>query len=381
MIEQNYSDVSPKEFALGIIDRLNGRYDLRLDELFLNQALSTPQKRKMATTQLLEAIWADLDAHNADAGIAYEPTPHDVQLMTALQTGATNVELEPNITLTEHNASIIRGYQGADVYNYLFTLTKRFENMSAAKTPGQLAIEIVSGSLVSVGIAMAVGTIKAWRAGAALLAAVRTGITGIGMKTAVAVVVFVLVAFLLFLLLDNPKKILGLIINDTDENFVVTDWRKGVDGGKGGELYMEHGYMESFPEDHENENLDSPVVQLRQRFYFGPNDPENTVCAGIYFADRNFGFRGSEGIMAFSSKTTSTVVAHMFAVPYVNDNGTNMRLLTSRPDPNSLPTLFRDMYNARKVRVDTTTGGYRLTSTVNSARGGVVGLIGYIQKV
>jgi len=379
MIEQNYGDVSPKEFALDVIDRLNERYDLRLDDIILNHALTTAQKKKLLTTQLLEVLWADLDAHDVSAGIEYEPTAHDNQLLTAL--AATNVELEPNITLTEHNANIIRGYQGDDVYNYLFTLTKRFENMAAAKTPGQLAIEIVSGSLVSVGVAMTVGTIKAWRAGAALLAAVKTGVTSIGMKTAIGVVVFVLVALLLFLLLENPKKILGLIINDSDEDFVVTDWRKGVDGGKGGNLYLEHGYMESFPEDHENENLDSPLVQIRKRFYFGPNDPDNTVCAGIYFGDRNFGFRGVEGIMVFSSKTTNTSVAHMFAVPYTNDNGTNMRLLTSKPAPDTLPTLFREMYNARKVRVDMTTGGYRLTSTVNHARGGVVGLIGYIQKV
>lgn len=379
MIEQNYGDISPKEFALDVIDRLNERYDLRLDDIILNHALTTAQKKTLLTTQLLEVIWADLDAHNVGAGIEYEPTEHDDQLLTAL--AATNVELEPNITLTEHNANIIRGYQGDDVYNYLFTLTKRFENMAAAKTPGQLAIEIVSGSLVSIGVAMTVGTIKALRAGSALLAAVKTGVTSIGMKTAIGVVIFVLVALLLFLLLENPKKILGLIINDSDEDFVVTNWRKGVDGGKGGDLYLEHGYMESFPEDHETGDLDSPLVQIRKRFYFGPDDPDNTVCAGIYFGDRNIGFRGVEGIMVFSSKTTNTSVAHMFAVPYTKDNGTNMRLLTSKPDPNSLPALFREMYNARKVRVDTTTGGYRLTATVNHARGGVVGLIGYIQKV
>lgn len=379
MIEQNFSGVSPKEFALGVINRLNARYDLRLHDIILNHALSTTQKKKLATTQLLEAVWADLDEHNVNAGIEYTPTEHDCQILTALE--ADKVELEPNITFTEHNANIIRNYQGDDVYNFLFTLTKRFENMAAAKTEGQLAIEIVSGSLVSVGIAMTAGTITALRAGATLLAAVRTGITSIGMKTAVAVVVFVLVALLLFLLVDNPKKILGLLINDSDENFVVTDWRKGVNGENGSDLYLEHGYIQSFPEDHETENLDSPLVQIRKRFYFGPGDPDNTVCGGIYFGDRNVGFRGVEGVMVLSSKTTSTFVAHMFAVPYTNDNGTNMRSFSSKPDPASLPQLFRDMYNSRKVRVDFTTGGYRLTSTVNSARGGVVGLISYIQKV
>ncbi|MGQ7334331.1 hypothetical protein ACTGXQ_13430, partial [Streptococcus suis] len=88
----------------------------------------------------------------------------------------------------------------------------------------------------------------------------------------------------------------------------------------------------------------------RQRFFFEPNDPDNVVFGGIYFADRNFGLRGSEGVMLFTSLNSPFSAAHLYAVPYVNDNGTNMRLMTGQK-PN-LETLFREMYDTRKVRVD-----------------------------
>lgn len=376
---ENHAGIEPRDFAIGLVQQLEKRYGLRLKDIADNHALSTREKKKMFTSRLLEAVWADFDEHNQNAGIVYQPTEHDNKLMRALALGE-DIELEPNVVLSEHNANIIRTYEGDDVYNYLFTLTKRFENMAASKTAGQLAIEIVSGGLVSVGVAMAVGTVKALREGLKLLGAVKSGITSIGMKTAIGIVVFVLVALLLYLILDNPKKILGLIINDTDEDFVVNDWRKGTDGNMGGALYLEHGHIVNFPEDHETGELDSPIVQLRKRYYFGEGDEDNSVCAGIYFGDRNIGFRGVEGIMVFSSKTTSNNVAHMFAVPYVNDNGTNMRYLPAQPTPDSLPGLFRELYNARKVRIDTSEGGYDLTSTVNSARGGVVGLIASIRS-
>lgn len=378
MLEQYPAGLSYREFGLQVTSRLNEKYGLRLEHVIDNHALTIQQKHQLIVKQLLFAVFEEFDRHCQHEGIVYASTRHDRKILDALAAD-DDIELEPNISYTEHNANIIRDYTGQQVKDYLFTLTKRFEGMANAKTPGQLAIEIVSGGLVSVGVAMAVGTIKAWRAGAALLAAVRTGITSVGMKTAVGVVVFVLAALLLYLLLDNPKKILGLIINNTDQNWVVKNWRNGVGGNNDGDLFMQHGHMENFPEDHETGDLDSPLVQLRQRFFFGPNDPENTVFGGIYFADRNFGFRGSEGVMLLSSGSTTKIIAHQFAVPYVNDNGTNMRVLQTRPE--SLPDLFREMYDGRKVRVDVTESGFRLTSTVNDPRGGVVGLIATITAV
>ncbi|HEY9132723.1 MAG TPA: hypothetical protein VIM98_13270 [Dyella sp.] len=368
----DHGNATPRQVALEIIDNLDAHWGLDLRAIISNEALTENQRLKKLRARMLEAALSGIDERHVDMGVETLATPHDALIQSVL--AGEDIETEPNVSVTQHNYDIICGYQGQDVYNYVFTLSKRLESMSKAQTPGQLAVETLSSSLFTVGTAWAKLTWNAWRGGQTLLQATRTGITSLGIKTVVAVVVIVLAAILLYLFLNNPKKILGVIYNNTDEVLVVNNWNQ-----KGGDLYMEHGEMVNFMSDHEDGNLDSPLVQIRNRYFFAPNDPENVIFGGIYFADRNFGLRGSEGVMLFSSKSSDFRVAHQFAIPYTNDNGTNMRKIP--PGPVNLSDLFRDMYNTRKTRVDTMTDGYRLLSTVNDPRGGVVGLVAAIGKV
>ncbi|WP_430430591.1 hypothetical protein [Oceanicaulis sp.] len=375
---EHHGDVQPADFAMQVIERLNARYGVRLDLILTNPALSLSERRRTAQAMLIEAAVEQVSRAEEDSN--EEPSELAPEFEAMLKADGDAVEIEPNYIVSEHNAEVIATYRGQDLYDYVFTLTKRFENMSAAKSEGQLAIEIVSGGLVSVGVPMAFYTIKALRAGSALLGAVKIGVTSLGMKTAIATVVIILVAFLLYLLLENPKKILGIVLNNTDQNFVVNNWRKGLDGDSGSDLYMAHGEMKSFMQDNETGDLDSPKVQLKSRFFFSPGDPDNSVCAGVFFADRNFGFRGSEGVMVFSSKEKSDLrVALQFAVPYTKDNGTNIKTLDKAPS--DMDALFRDMYNGRKVHIARTEKDLRLESTVNDARGGVVALISCITQL
>ncbi|MES2066006.1 MAG: hypothetical protein V4522_05025 [Pseudomonadota bacterium] len=370
------SSLSPRDAALEIMDGFKARLGIDLAGIAGNEALTVEQRRRKMIAKLLEATLSGIDEYHRAEGI--ELASHEDNTLITAALAEEPTEIEPNISLTQHNFEIVRGYRGQEVTDYVYGLSKRLEAMQNAKTPGQLAIEIGASSLFSIGVAMAKLTWTAWRGGATFLNALRTGITTLGMKTAITIIVIVLVAFLLYLFLENPKKVLALVFNDTAEDLVVTNWRAGVEGGTGGNLYVAHGHMENFMQDHASGDLDSPIVQIRQRFFFEPNDPDNVVFGGIYFADRNFGLRGSEGVMLFTSLNSPFSAAHLYAVPYVNDNGTNMRLMTGQK-PN-LETLFREMYDTRKVRVDFAEGGYRFTSTVNDARGGVVGLIGTISK-
>ncbi|MBV9788413.1 MAG: hypothetical protein JOZ51_09590 [Chloroflexi bacterium] len=374
-----YSHLSPKQFAEVIIDNLHTSFGVDLKPIFASVELSVDQKARRARAALFEAILSEADRSGAlldfAPGTDFDEDPFVKQLL-AEEVG--EVEIEPNLALTQGDANYVMAMTGREIHTYLYTLTKRMENMANAKTAGQLAVEMVSGGLVGIGIPMAVGAIKGLRAGMTLLNAVRAGITSVGLKTAIGVVVVALVGFLLYLFLDNPKKILGMVINNTDEDFVVNNWRKGIDGAKDGNLFMEHGHMANFMQDSE-EGLQSRQIQIKARAFFAENDPDNVIFGGIYFADRNFGLRGSEGVMVFTSTTTSLSFAHQFAVPYTNDNGTNIRLINGAvPD---IQALYREMYETRKVQVDATDGDYRLRSGVNDARGGVVGCIASISKL
>lgn len=368
----NYSEVSPREFALDVCAGLRIELGVDLVPILTATSLSGPARRKAACLALAEAI-IDRAHRQGYQDFLDDPTdpvenPETAGLL-GLGQPADEIDTEPNFVVSQHNARILAGYQGSTLRDYVFTLTKRFENMANASSIGVLVAEMASAAVISVSVPAAVATVKALRAKQTLLAAMRTGITSIGMKTAIAAVAAVLVALLLYLLFENPKKILGFVFNDTDDNFVVDKWRYAE-----GDLHMEHGEMVTFMEDHSTGDLDSPKIQLKARDFYGDGDGDNVVYAGVYFADRNIGFRGAEGVMVFSSTSSNLMFAHQFAVPYTNDNGTNIRLLNGGR-PADLSKLYRAMYDARRVRYDYTESGYRLTSTVDDARGGVVACI------
>lgn len=372
-ITTEYSHLTSRQFAEQVMESINRQHGVDLRKIFENDALSVREKSRVARVRLTEALLADLEHSGTLAKPADAEFDEEAALSRLLD---TEVDIEPNLSLLSSDAAVIMEYRGDDVRQYMYTLTKRMENAGNAKTPGQLAIELVAGGLISVGVPMAVGTVRALRAGQAVLAAVRSGVTSIGLKTAIGAIVVVLVGFLLYLFLENPKKVLGMVINGTDKNLVVKDWQKGLDGGTGSDLFMAYGHMGSFMKDNED-GLASPEVQIRARINFGPDDPDNVVFGGIYFADRNFGLRGAEGVMLFTSHDGQVRIGHLFACPYFEDNGAYIAI--AQPGQTS-QQFYNDFYGKRQVSLDHSEGGYRLRSNVNNARGGVVACIASISS-
>ncbi|MDP9193623.1 MAG: hypothetical protein M3P06_18160 [Acidobacteriota bacterium] len=373
-----FSGLTGRQVAEQIIDSLKQDLGVDLLPIFENDNRSAKQRRHEASVRLFEALLERAE-NGADREAWVTPDEgegEERQFLRAFAAG--DVDVEPNLSIIEENVKALKAMRGNQIKDYLYSLTKRFENMSKATTPGQLAIEIIAGGLVSVGIAMAKQTYIAWKAGSTMAAALRTGITKLGIKTAIAVVIVALVTLLWWLFKDNPKKFLGLVINDTDSVLVVHNWRKGVDGDTGGDLYMDHGSILSFPQDYEGGIL-TKEIQIDKRFKFEEGDPENVCFGGIFFAEKNFGGYGAEGMAIFSAKDGSARFAHSFACPYSEDNGVNVRVLNGQtPD---VKKLFKEMHGARKVNVETSEHGYKLVSSVNDARGGVTAGITCFSKI
>ena len=360
----NFNELVGRDFAKTICKDLEIEFDVDLLSILLSNEQSQKQKFRNAVTELSEVILYRVYENNEELRQKWgEKDFHNLL--------NDKIEIEPNIAISEEDALYLSDLTGEKLTQYLFTLTKRFENMSKAKSEAMLVAEMLTSGVIAVGVPCTILVIKGLRAGQTLSAAMLAGIKGIGLKTVMVAVVAVLVSLLYYLLWENPKKILGMVINNTDENLIVKDWETGK-----GDLFMQHGEMVNFMQDNED-GLASDILQLKQRLFFGEGDKDNVVFAGFYFADRNIGFRGSEGVMIFSSKTSNMKFAHMFAVPYVNDNGTNIGPILGSPN---LEELYRNLYDHRKVRVDFIEDNYRYTSTVNDPRGGVIGCIASIHK-
>ncbi|WP_045876438.1 hypothetical protein [Pseudofrankia sp. DC12] len=364
--------LSDRQFAEQIMDSIRERHGVDLQAIFSNDALSERKKARLARVRLLEAL---LDEASQPGSGAVDLDAADFDEETALARMLdTEVDVEPNLALARGDANYLMSLRGDGVREYLTMLVKRFENMQTAKTPGQFTIELISSGLAGVGAPMTAEVLRELRAGQVLTAAIRNAITTIGLKTAIAAAVAVLTGLLRYMSLENPKKILGLVLNDTDEHLVVKDWKEGVDGTKAGDLYMHSGHMAAFMQDNER-GLLSPRVQVGARVSYGPDEPDTIVFAGIYVANRNIGLRGTTGIMIFSSP--SIRVAHLFAVPYFDDNGTYIGFVNEGED---IGKIYTDFYDQRQVSVARTERNYRLGANVNAARGGVVSCIASIAQ-
>jgi hypothetical protein len=377
-IDYELSDLTPRELAEQIIGRLEKTFSVDLLSIFGSAAFTEQQKILRFKDALFNAVLKRAETENlSEFFLAPEGfTEHEERDYLKAETGydagdaadVQEISLVPNIALTESDAKIVKSYTGDDLKTYLFNLTKRFENMAGATTSAALTAEMLLGGVISVGVPAAVKTALSLQQGLALRAAITAGIKGIGLSAAIGLVLLAFSALLMWLFVDNPKKLLGMVVNLTNKDLIVRDFRKSD-----GDLYVNAGEIQNFMEDNVD-GLDSPKIQLKKMLSAKPDDKDHVVLTGIYFVDKKFGAFGAEGLALFSSRDSKLRFAHLFASPYTRDNGTNMAFVPGT-DKVDLKKLFDELYGSRGVQVTVKNEDYELVSTVNAPRGGVVGCI------
>jgi hypothetical protein len=215
-------------------------------------------------------------------------------------------------------------------------------------------------------------TVIKLREGLPLKQAVVAGVRAVGMKGLLTAVALILASLITFFLSRSNRAVFGMIVNDTDDEMAAKEWRKGNDGN---DLYMAHGGILSFPEEIVIGNNTHYRVQIRKRIAIKQN--ETVVFAGLFLAEKNLGPLGAEGLIRFSLGQDSGWIAHLFAAPYFERNGTNMTYLQT---PESAKSLFEPLYATRRVSIDRVRDGVRLKSTVEGASGGVIGLVAMVSR-
>ncbi|MFC3653658.1 hypothetical protein ACFONN_19030 [Dyella humi] len=350
------------------IESIESRFHVELKSLF--------NARRYSYTEFM----AEFRQRMVEGLNAYDGFSNEDGSDTAFSYAA--VEVEPNIFISRYNALVVRNYGGQKLVDWVQTVLKSLEAMMSSTTPAAFAAQTLGGALLAVGAPMAVATIKNLWAGEALKGALTLAVRKVGLGSAIAAAATAAASILYFLLVSNPKKIIGLVLNDTDTNYYVPDWRKSVNGYYGGNLYMEHGTTERFMMVPLTDKIDSPEIQLKAR-QVAKNDDETMVAAGIFFAEKRVGFYGAEGVFVFTpypGHGNDSAFAYQFAVPYSRDNRTNIDVHASGRIDNRahISKLFRDMYNAARVNVEKQAGNMSMTANVNDARGGRVYGVGCV---
>ncbi|HJR73232.1 MAG TPA: hypothetical protein VJ806_06295 [Luteimonas sp.] len=364
------TDAGLREIGLEILGNLEKHFGIDLKRIVADESLDSEQ------------AYVELRASLAAAVLSHAGYPVEDREFAVPGPLAKGVENEPNVFITQHNANIAADYSGERVREYVIDLTRRLDLMSRSNSVGSLVGNTIGGFVIAVGIGVGKEVGKRLFNGDGLKDALTGAIGKVGLKTALLAVVGALAGILKWMIFDKQARILGVVINDTDTDFVVRDWRKSVDGYHGGDLYMAHGATKNFMSDHLTGDLDSPEVQLKARIP-GKTPEERQVAIGIYFADRKSGFYGAEGLYVFTPLGGGhDSVAVQFAVPFSKANNANIALHRggSINNKSQLEGMFRALYNEKKVNVDKREGPYRLRSHINSPSGGVVSGIACISK-
>lgn len=293
------------------------------------------------------------------------------QLNTVLEAVGADMEVSPNWAYTEKDLPYLMKLQGLELMDHVVDLQKRLERASLTKDIAALAATLVGGGILSVGVPAVIAAVRSLIGGATIRAAAIAGIRAVSMATVVVAVGLVLIGLLAWLIFENPKKLAGIVLNNTDHDFVVKGFR-----GDGGDLYMDHGSMVDFMQDNAD-GLGSDKVQIKGRAIIEPGSPDNVYYAGLYFADKNVGFFGAEGTMIFRSTKGTAAFAHQFACPYTEDNGTNIAVYTGSP---GIKDLNKQMYKTRQIRMQLNDGPYAMQATVNAPRGGEVACLAVITQ-
>lgn len=164
----------------------------------------------------------------------------------------------------------------------------------------------------------------------------------------VVLAVVVITTIFIELLLAN-KEGLGLVINDSDRNITVWEWKNGFDGGEDqSDLFMKHGKMVEFMQD-KDEPFDDTAkkIQVMKRNHLG-------VFGGLYYmSKRDAALIGVESTMRLTiGEEGSSNVDKIFFLsccPYSQDNRVN--LLIDTDNSKSPKDVHDSLYDAHKQTV------------------------------
>lgn len=374
-----------RALGLELLEGLERRCGVELSPLLHAPSLDTGAKIALMRERLVHAAFADPDAMMAGAGAGAGPGDARAAALAA----ARRVEVEPFVFIPRADALKVVSYQGTQITDYVKQMAKRLDNIHQSKTIGTFVATTLGGGLIGVGLTLTFGTLRNVYAGMVLRQALLKAVTSFGLGGALLAVGMALVGFMVWLVLEKPEKLLGLIINDTDEDYVVHQWRQGAHGGgavPGCGMYMAHGDTWAFMADGHLVN-DPAELQLAQRLLVYKDDgriddEQSAVCLGVYFADRKAGFLGVEGLYVFAARQTGAPprdapprsFAYQFAIPYTQANGCLMMPYLGRYPygPHELESLFRSMYTQRSVRQHRTAFGWQYVAALDAAYGGVI---------
>lgn len=357
-----------RQFGLDLIHRIEAKTGIKIEDLFSSDN-DAEKIRESMHERIVDYVQKKLDKEEPSEAWPGAGQQKDARSALGL---SDDINVVPNVSVLQYNYPIIKGYEGQELNDFVRRVSNGLALIQDGQSPGQVAGEIIGSGLSAFALAMIIGTVKALRAGSPFRAALTSGVRAMGgVSVVVGVALLIITELLLYLLVNNKKQFLGMLFNNTDADLVVDNWRNGTGGSDNGDLFVSTGKVSSFPEQHQNEKFDSPLIQVGARQILdpdNPNSPDNMILGGIYYGEKNIGLYGTEGAMVLHPYgSTYPRFGLLFACPYTMDNGVNVSIDTTT---RSAKDTFNALYSSRDLYKSTTSDGYTFSARTAWKTGG-----------
>ncbi|MEZ8471787.1 hypothetical protein AB6D20_008915 [Vibrio splendidus] len=279
-----------------------------------------------------------------------------------------------NFFMSEQNAEDYSELRGEDILSQMQIVHAHLSNMLSATSSIEAAFSLYRAGFLAVSHDSAEVYIHGFKETKNQFKAIASALHWAPQFTVVSIIKLIVYLLMFFKHILNDAKALALVINASDDDFVVRDY-KSNEGG----LFMNTGKMSTFMKDLtfvEGQKKDVQLCKTKQWELDGTK--YKGVFAGWYFAEKKeMASYGTDGVMIFTSTDNSKHVAHEFAVPYSTTkgaNGVNVKILEAS-DNEVAKSLFGDLRNEHKKVAYVTKGGLDLTSAISSDHAEQAGII------
>lgn len=330
------------------IDFLNKKLNINLHEHLENKSLSEEERYLKVRFDILRALLTSWKRGDPAKEFVLPPDFNvDEYLKTAHKSNA--YDITANILLSNEEVEKLKKASGKKLIQELGNINE----VCGLVIKHQHDISSIAGDMAEYGVDALCGAAGATVSASLIAGKVVTTAITVGFATAGVALIATAISGLVTAFIElsgADKATLGLVINETNHDITVNNWKSGFDGDKSGHLYMCHGKMVEFMEDE--------GVQVKRM-------PEaGGAYGGFYLMTKRSGaWIGVECTMKLT--VGDNKIDFLSCCPYSQDNRINLKLNSGK----NVWSIHDDLYDNGTDKTSVRGGGIKATAKINDKSG------------
>lgn len=330
------------------IDFLNKKLNINLHEHLENKYLNEEERYAKVKFDILRALLTSWKRGDPAKEFVL---PHDFNVDEYLKTarGSNTCGIVENVLLSNEEVEKLKKASGWKLVQELGNINE----VCGLVIKHQHDISSIADDMVKYGVDALCGVAGAAVSAALIAGEVVTTAITVGFATAGVSLIATVVSGLVTAFIElsgADKATLGLVINETNHDITVTNWRNGFDGDESGHLYMCHGKMVEFMED--------GGVQVKRM-------PEaGGAYGGLYLMTKRSGaWIGVECTMKLTVGNND--IDFLSCCPYSQDNRINLKLNSGK----NVWSIHDDLYDNGTDNTSVSGNDIKATAKINDKSG------------